>query len=53
MQITVSVGISEFNKDDTDENAIVRRADEALYQAKRAGRNCVVPFVKSDNAQSN
>jgi diguanylate cyclase (GGDEF)-like protein len=34
----VSIGISELKSGETLENAI-RRADEALYKAKDAGRN--------------
>lgn len=38
--ITTSIGVSTLNEKD-DINSLVRRADEALYQAKRAGRNLV------------
>ncbi len=36
--VTVSVGVAEFHGDDTGES-VFTRADEALYQAKNAGRN--------------
>lgn len=39
--ITTSIGVSTLNKGD-DCHALIRRADEALYQAKRAGRNQVI-----------
>jgi diguanylate cyclase (GGDEF)-like protein len=39
--ITVSVGVAEHSKGQSVE-AIVTAADEALYEAKGAGRNCVV-----------
>ena len=41
--VTVSCGIAEWSGlcDDTGAD-VVRRADEALYDAKRKGRNCVV-----------
>jgi len=40
-KITVSIGIAYFREGDTQES-IYLRADEAMYQAKRSGRNCVV-----------
>jgi len=41
INLTVSVGASESRYDD-DVSSIYRRADQALYKAKREGRNCVV-----------
>ncbi|MEA3497516.1 MAG: diguanylate cyclase [Campylobacterota bacterium] len=40
-QITSSFGVTQFQKDD-DDNTILKRADDALYMAKEAGRNKVV-----------
>ncbi len=40
-QITLSVGVAEYNGSEEAES-LVRRADEALYKAKEAGRNQVV-----------
>jgi len=37
---TCSVGISELRPDDFTIDDVMRRADVALYEAKRAGRNC-------------
>ena len=39
--VTVSIGISDLNATDTSADAVLMRADEALYQAKRNGRNRV------------
>jgi diguanylate cyclase (GGDEF)-like protein len=39
--ITASIGIAHFREGDTQES-IYARADEAMYEAKRRGRNCVV-----------
>ncbi len=40
--ITGSFGVSELTKDDLSLDPILNRADNALYQAKSAGRNRVV-----------
>ncbi|HLZ14051.1 MAG TPA: diguanylate cyclase [Candidatus Acidoferrum sp.] len=40
--ITLSLGISSFPEHGTASEAILRCADEALYQAKAEGRDCVV-----------
>jgi len=38
LTVTVSIGVTVFQKDDTSES-IIKRADEALYKAKRSGKN--------------
>ncbi len=38
--ITCSFGVCQFHDEETD--ALIRRVDDLLYQAKQAGRNCVV-----------
>ena len=42
IEVTISVGISALGKGDTTAT-ILKRADAALYRAKRDGRNRVVP----------
>jgi two-component system cell cycle response regulator len=42
IDVTISVGIAALGKDDAAAN-ILKRADQALYRAKRDGRNRVVP----------
>lgn len=40
IQCTVSIGVAEWQTDE-DRLGFVRRADEAVYAAKRSGKNCV------------
>lgn len=40
--ITISIGGAMWTPEDEDLEALLRRADMALYQAKRRGRDCVV-----------
>ena len=41
-RITVSIGVAGFPEHGTSATQIVKSADEALYRAKAAGRDCVV-----------
>jgi diguanylate cyclase (GGDEF)-like protein len=41
LQVSVSVGIAALTADDADMDALMRRADVALYRAKDRGRNRV------------
>ena len=38
--VTISVGVGTSKGADLNENNLVKEADSALYEAKRAGRNC-------------
>ncbi|MGD9633628.1 MAG: GGDEF domain-containing protein [Pirellulales bacterium] len=38
--VTASIGVSCVAEDDDEANRLLRRADEALYKSKEAGRNC-------------
>lgn len=40
--ITVSIGVANFPGDGSDEKEIIIRADRAMYEAKKGGRNKVV-----------
>jgi len=45
-QVTISCGVAEWAGEAEDTGtAVLRRADVALYEAKRSGRNRVVPAV--------
>lgn len=49
LDITVSIGVACTDADDTAE-ALLKRADEALYEAKREGRNRVIGRTASEAA---
>jgi two-component system cell cycle response regulator len=42
IEVTISIGIAALGRDDTAAT-LLKRADQALYRAKRDGRNRVVP----------
>ena len=42
LSVTVSVGVAGLQAEDTSFEAVLKRADAALYKAKAAGRNQVV-----------
>jgi two-component system cell cycle response regulator len=43
LEVTISIGIAAIGEPTDTAAAILKRADEALYRAKRDGRNRVVP----------
>jgi two-component system cell cycle response regulator len=43
LSITVSIGVAAFEGIDDSMEGLLKRADDALYQAKRDGRNRVTP----------
>lgn len=42
--MTLSIGIAQLEAEPDDFEALMQRADEALYRAKRLGRNRTVRF---------
>jgi diguanylate cyclase (GGDEF)-like protein len=44
--ISISLGLAMFPEHGTDPEMLIKAADSALYQAKRAGRDRVVLFAK-------
>lgn len=44
INVTISIGVSEFNKADKTPESLYEHADSALYQAKETGRNKVVVY---------
>jgi diguanylate cyclase (GGDEF)-like protein len=47
-RLTISGGVATWPVDAENTEALLRCADEALYQAKRAGRNHIVVYARSD-----
>ena len=43
--ITISVGLATFNQDAETKEDLIQKADQALYQAKSAGRDCAKEFA--------
>ena len=39
VSVTISVGVCERDEDTTDPWAVLKRADQKLYEAKQSGRN--------------
>jgi diguanylate cyclase (GGDEF)-like protein len=48
LRVTGSLGVVTAAQGETDAETLVARADEALYAAKRAGRNCVRVAMSSE-----
>ncbi len=52
LRVTLSVGVVSFPGDTEDRSSLVTMADEALYHAKRTGRNRVCLFGEARRAQA-
>ena len=44
ISVTISIGVSQYNKTDKDPQMLYKKADSALYEAKETGRNKVVIY---------
>ena len=45
VSVSASIGITLFPTDKNDADTLLRRADQAMYQAKKSGRNRVCSFM--------
>lgn len=50
LQVTISLGVATFLTHAADKDTLIKSADEALYVAKRKGKNCVSLGEKQDIA---
>ena len=41
VSVTISIGVAERQGDQRSPEEVIKAADQALYGAKKAGRNCV------------
>jgi diguanylate cyclase (GGDEF)-like protein len=48
-RVTVSIGVASYPFDARDQKVLIQLADQALYEAKKAGRNCVRRFITPDS----
>jgi len=44
LPVTISLGVAAYPQDSNDKPDLIKAADEALYAAKKAGRNRVVRY---------
>lgn len=51
VQVTISAGVAQISSTDSTGEEILERADQALYRAKRGGRDRVVCVSKMDAVQ--
>lgn len=49
LNITTSIGVAEVDIAYDDARSLLQKADVALYEAKRRGKNCVVPYNEVGN----
>jgi diguanylate cyclase (GGDEF)-like protein/PAS domain S-box-containing protein len=44
LKVSVSIGVTLYPQDDADADILIRHADQAMYIAKKAGKNCYHVF---------
>lgn len=48
VQMTISIGVTEYSENDEKIDTVIQRSDKALYHAKHRGRNLVVGISPTD-----
>jgi diguanylate cyclase (GGDEF)-like protein len=51
LQVSASMGIAAYPQDGTHTDLLLRRADQAMYLAKEAGRNRFQFFAEAPNGR--
>lgn len=50
VQVTVSAGVASFSEDAADRESLINSADEALYYAKKTGRNKTILYRETTSS---
>ena len=50
VQVSASIGVTLYPQDESDGDQLMRHADQAMYEAKQAGKNCFQLFDASRDA---
>jgi diguanylate cyclase (GGDEF)-like protein/PAS domain S-box-containing protein len=50
LQVSASIGVTFYPQDNSDSDLLIRHADQAMYEAKKAGKNCyhIFDLAESD-----
>ena len=51
VQVSASIGVTLYPQDESDVDQLMRHADQAMYEAKQAGKNCFQLFDASRDAE--
>lgn len=52
VNVSASIGVALYPEDDVDADTLLRHADQAMYAAKQAGKNCYFRFDPSRDQQT-
>jgi diguanylate cyclase (GGDEF)-like protein/PAS domain S-box-containing protein len=53
LNVSASIGVTLYPQDDVDADMLIRHADQAMYGAKQAGKNCYRIFDMAQNEAVN
>lgn len=52
LKVSASIGVTLYPENDSDADLLLRHADQAMYQAKNAGKNCYRKYLPKFQATS-